>query len=86
VAASPALPITWHLTYPCPAALAGCQQGWPAPGALVRRRFPVARGHGQGAGRCRRGARVKSGCDNHLEGSSIKRYSKVAQAMNNLIG
>jgi hypothetical protein len=31
-------------------------------------------------------ARVKSGFDNHLEGSSIERYSQIAETMPNLRG
>jgi hypothetical protein len=34
----------------------------------------------------RRWGDTKRACDNHLEGSSLKRYSEVAEAMSNLIG
>ena len=75
----------------------GARSGWRAAGGLPSRlpSSPTAGGEGRlrGTSRgdtgARRGdaggwARVKSGFDNHLEGSSIKRYSEVAEAMTTL--
>jgi hypothetical protein len=90
-------PVPSHPSCPCPAARGGARgRGAPRarPGGVLAR-VGGARGAGRRQARALAGAewhgvggrgRWKRPFDNHREGSSIERSSKVAERMNNLLG
>ena len=61
-----------------------CRSAWLRSAWAEPWAWPPAGGAGGLQGACSRGTRAKRPFDNHLEGSSIKRYSEVAEAMRNL--